>query len=75
MGWLTMPLSSMHPYASPKAYLDGQFTYDRRDDAGKGRALRIIASSCQRNRSCPSTWCNFRCATGPHRSGGLGCNL
>ncbi len=25
--------------------------------------------------SCPSTWCNFRCATGPHRSGGLGCNL
>ena len=26
-------------------------------------------------RSCPSTWCNFRCATGPHRSGGLGCNL
>lgn len=25
--------------------------------------------------SCPSTWCNFRCATGPHRSGGLWCNL
>jgi hypothetical protein len=25
--------------------------------------------------SCPSTWCNFGCATGPHRSGGLGCNL
>ena len=26
-------------------------------------------------RSCPSTWCNLRCGTGPHRLGGLGCNL
>ena len=25
--------------------------------------------------SCPSTWCNFGCGPGPHRSGGLGCNL
>jgi hypothetical protein len=49
MGWLTMPLSSMHPHTTPKAYLDAQFTYDRRDDAGKGRALRIVASSCLRN--------------------------
>ncbi|KQN33779.1 hypothetical protein ASG37_16670 [Sphingomonas sp. Leaf407] len=24
---------------------------------------------------CPSTWCNFGCGPGPHRSGGLGCNL
>ena len=49
MGWLTMPLSSMHPHTTPKAYLDAQFTYGRRDDAGKGRALRIVASSCLRN--------------------------
>lgn len=28
MGWLSMPLSSMYPHASPKAYLDDQFTYE-----------------------------------------------
>jgi len=36
----------------------------------------IVAESRRRGiRSCPSTWCNFGCATEPHRSGGLGCNL
>lgn len=50
MGWLSMPLSSMSPHSTPKAYLDAQFTYDRRDADGKGRALRVIASSCLRNK-------------------------
>lgn len=50
MGWMTMPLSSMYPHTTPKAYLDAQFTYDRRDHGGQGRALRIVASSCLRNK-------------------------
>jgi len=66
MGWLTMPLSSMYPYTTPKAYLDAQFTYEHAYDA-KGerlsigpedplpdgairRGLRVIASSCLRNK-------------------------
>ncbi len=28
MGWLSMPLSSMYPHSTPKAYLDHQFTYE-----------------------------------------------
>jgi hypothetical protein len=36
---------------------------------------RDMARTARDLGSCPSTWCNFRCATGPHRSGGLGCNL
>ena len=28
MGWLSMPLSSMYPHSTPKAYLDNQFTYE-----------------------------------------------
>ena len=50
MGWLSMPLSSMYPHEMPKAYLDAQFSYDRRDADGQGRALRVIASSCLRNK-------------------------
>ncbi len=50
MGWLSMPLSSMFPHTGPKAYLDAQFTYDNRDADGKGKALRVIASSCLRNK-------------------------
>lgn len=50
MGWLSMPLSSMYPHTSAKAYLDAQFTYDQRDEAGKGRGLTVIASSCLRNK-------------------------
>jgi len=25
MGWLSMPMSSMAPHSTPKAYLDAQF--------------------------------------------------
>ena len=50
MGWLSMPLSSMFPHTGPKAYLDAQFTYDNRNADGKGKALRVIASSCLRNK-------------------------
>ncbi|KAK0332006.1 hypothetical protein LTR94_026642 [Friedmanniomyces endolithicus] len=50
MGWLSMPLSSMYPHQTPKAYLEAQFTYDRRDADGKGKGLRVIASSCLRNK-------------------------
>lgn len=50
MGWLSMPLSSMHPHTSAKAYLDAQFTYDQRNAEGTGDALRVIASSCLRNK-------------------------
>lgn len=50
MGWLSMPRSSMTPHSTPKSYLDAQFTYDRRDAEGKGRALRVVASSCLRNK-------------------------
>lgn len=46
MGWLTMPLSSMHPHATPKTYLDAQFTYDRRDNDGNPlQPLRVVAES------------------------------
>lgn len=38
MGWLYM--RSLAGYATPKAYLDGQFTYDR-DTGGS----RVLASS------------------------------
>lgn len=50
MGWTSMPLSSMSPHSTPKTYLDAQFTNDRRDADGKGRALRVIASSCLHNK-------------------------
>lgn len=50
MGWLSMPLSSMFPHTGPKAYLDAQFTHDNRNADGKGKALRVIASSCLRNK-------------------------
>ena len=53
MGWLTMPLSSMHPYASPKAYLDGQFTYDRRDVTG--RQLANVYAQVYYAAAVPST--------------------
>lgn len=61
MGWLSMPLSSMHPHSTPKAYLDAQLTYERVIDEpaeakGEGgplpsrKGLRVIASSCLRNK-------------------------
>jgi hypothetical protein len=50
MGWLFMPRSSMGGHATPKAYLDAQFTYTR--DLGEGRTsgLRVLASACVGNR-------------------------
>lgn len=66
MGWLSMPLSSMHPHKTPKEYLDAQFTFEhpydaegKRIEAGPAhplpdgastRGLRVIASSCLRNK-------------------------
>lgn len=64
MGWLSMPLSSMHPYTRPKDYLDAQFTYtvtltadgERvKDDepvpqGAVRKSLRVLASSALRNR-------------------------
>ncbi len=66
MGWLTMPVSSMYPHTTPKAYLDAQFTYEHVYDAAgerlslaaggplpdgaTRRGLRVIASSCLRNK-------------------------
>ena len=50
MGWLTMPFTSMGGHASAKAYLDDQFTYSREVDGGTS-GLRVLASSCPRNRT------------------------
>ena len=49
MGWLFMSRHSMG-YPSPKAYLDAQFTYDRRQEDGCSRDLKVLASSCPQNR-------------------------
>lgn len=51
MGWLSMPLSSMGGHATPKAYLDDQFTYSREQDGGDARGARVIASACPGNRA------------------------
>ena len=45
MGWLSMPLSSMGGFTTPKAYLDDQFTYTRTLDGGATRGMRVIASA------------------------------
>lgn len=50
MGWLYMPRSSMGGHASPKAYLDDQFTYQRPGEDGTTRGLEVLASSCPGNR-------------------------
>lgn len=50
MGWTTMPLASMGGHTSAKAYLDAQFTYERTAHDGSTRGLRVIASSCLRNK-------------------------
>ena len=49
MGWLSMPRSSMGGHATPKAYLDAQFTYARTLEDDSIKALRVLASSCLRN--------------------------
>ncbi|RSU72120.1 hypothetical protein BRX37_20135 [Sphingomonas sp. S-NIH.Pt3_0716] len=50
MGWLTMPFRSMGGHTSAKAYLDDQFTYSRSVDGGTA-GLRVLASSCPKNRT------------------------
>lgn len=45
MGWMTMPLSSMYPHTTPKAYLDAQFTYEREQPEGTATGLRILDSA------------------------------
>ncbi|GAA0734835.1 hypothetical protein GGR89_003260 [Sphingomonas trueperi] len=50
MGWLTMPFASMGGHPTAKAYLDAQFTYTR-DVEGGTKGLRILASSCPKNRT------------------------
>ena len=44
MGWLCMTRAGMGAHATPKAYLDDQFTYPPRDDR---RGLRVIKSVWQ----------------------------
>lgn len=53
----------------------GRFPQEVRTALGEARFDAIDRIGALARGSCPSTWCNFRCATGPHRSGGLGCNL
>ncbi|MGE0776367.1 MAG: hypothetical protein AB7L36_15205 [Sphingomonadaceae bacterium] len=50
MGWLFMPFTSMGGHASAKAYLDAQLTYQRDNDDGTTRGLKVLASSCPGNR-------------------------
>lgn len=51
MGWLSMPRSSMGGHATPKAYLNDQYTYSREQDGGGTRGARVIASACPGNRA------------------------
>jgi hypothetical protein len=48
-----------------------------RGELAQRHALRGREADARREKvgSCPSRWCNFGCVTGPHRSGGFGCNL
>ncbi|HEX7854984.1 MAG TPA: hypothetical protein VF503_14945 [Sphingobium sp.] len=50
MGWLTMSRRSMRGHATAKAYLDDQFTYSRPVEGGT-EGLKVLASSCQQNRT------------------------
>ena len=45
MGWLTMSRLHMGVHATPKAYLDAQFTYTRELADGTARGLRVIRSA------------------------------
>ena len=45
MGWLTMTRRHMGVHATPKAYLDAQFTYAREIPDGTTRGLRVIRSA------------------------------
>jgi hypothetical protein len=50
MGWLYMHRMGMDGYATPKAYLDAQFTYDRKYEDGSTYAMRVLDSACVGNR-------------------------
>ena len=50
MGWLYMPRHSLGGHMSAKSYLDAQFTYDRPQEEGGSRGLKVLASACPGNR-------------------------
>ncbi len=50
MGWLYMHSYHMGGHATPKAYLDAQFTYDRKYEDGSTYAMRVLDSACVGNR-------------------------
>lgn len=50
MGWTSMTSAGMGGHATPKAYLDDQFTYSRTVDGGGTRGMRVIDSACVGNR-------------------------
>lgn len=50
MGWLTMSRDAMGGHKTAKAYLDAQFTYERKQSSGGSRGLKVLASSCAGNR-------------------------
>jgi len=50
MGWLYMSRASLGGHQSAKSYLDAQFTYERPQEDGGSRGLRVLASACPGNR-------------------------
>jgi len=50
MGWTSMTSAGMGGHATPKAYLDDQFTYSRTLDGGGTRGMRVIDSAFVGNR-------------------------
>lgn len=50
MGWLSMTSAGMGGHATPKAYLDAQFTYSRTYDGGGTHGMRVIDSAFVGNR-------------------------
>ena len=51
MGWLSMRLASMDAHASPKQYLDAQFTYERpATEEVPSHGYRVLESACSGNR-------------------------
>lgn len=50
MGWLFMSRAGMGGHLTAKAYLDAQLTYERTGEDGIATGLRVLASSCLRNR-------------------------
>lgn len=50
MGWLFMSRASLDGHKSAKSYLDAQFTYERLQQEGSTRGLKVLSSSCPGNR-------------------------